>query len=300
MPQVPSPGMSAVFSPPHRSIPSEYNERRFSADYGMQPSPRRGSYAGSQPHSPQMSSLRPNQSPFNRGGPPDLYDRNDVFRNDEFISNRSLGDPRNITSPGGNNNSGMMTPTFPGSPIRSTRSGMYNFFGTDQNASPGSRRAISAGVGRELPIFTQSSPKSRVRTVLEEERQFYSEERSMEVEELSTNEGHNHERSEIDISNQRNNGQGHETLAEQNAEESDEDAWLSDNEPVEYGAAETEPVSIFLFRRADSRMDQSGVKKKFLNPRKEYEMIKSVCGGKGMHQFKHSFATAHRIKSENF
>jgi hypothetical protein len=289
-PQAPSPGMSTVFSPPHRSISSEYNERRFSADYGIQSSPRRGSYAGTQPHSPQMSSLRPNQSPFNRGGAPDLYDRNDVFRNDEFISNRSLGDPRNITSPSGNNNSGMMTPTFPGSPIRSTRSGMYNSFGIDQNASPGNRRSISAGVGRELPVFTQSSQMSRVRNVPEEERQFYSEEQSMEVEELSTNEGHSHERSETNINNQTNNGQGYETFAEQNAdEESDVDAWRSDNESIEYGAAETEPVSIFLFRRADSRMGKSGVKKKFLNPRKEYEAMKAICGGKGMYQFKVSY-----------
>src|SRR5581483_6708198 len=164
MPQAPSPGMPVIFSPPHRSISSEYNnERRFSADYGIQLSPRRGSYVGSQPHSPQMSSLRPNPNPFNRGGSADLYDRNDVFRNEEFISNRSLGNPRNITvSPGGNNNSVMMTPTFPGSPIRSTRSGMYNSFGIDQNSSPGSRHA---GMGRELPIFTQSSPMHRVRNV---------------------------------------------------------------------------------------------------------------------------------------
>jgi hypothetical protein len=251
----PSPGMSTVFS-------SEYNERRFSADYG---SPRRGSYVGSQPHSPQMSS-RP--SPFNRGGSVDLYDRNDGFRNDDFISNRSLGDPRNITSPSGNNNNGL---AFPGSPIRLARSGMYNSF--DPNTSPGSRRSTSAGVG---PTFTQSS-MSRVRTV-EEERLFHSEQQSMEVE-PSANEVHKYE---MDITN---NSQGYE--AEQNVdEESDEDAWRSDNEPIEYGAAETEPVSIFLFRRAGSRMDQSGVKKKFLNSRKEYGVMKAICGGKGMHLFK--------------
>ncbi|CAG8678801.1 9_t:CDS:2 [Rhizophagus irregularis] len=278
----PSPGASAAFSPPHRSISSEYNERRFSSDYGIQSSPRRGSYVGPQPHSPQMSSLRSNPGPFNRGGSVDIYDRNDGFRNDEFISSRSLGDPRNISSPSGNNNNGL-TPTFPGSPIRSNRSGMYNSFGIEQNVSPGSRRS---GVGRELPTFTQP----RVRTVHEEERQYCGEEQSMKVEELPTNEVHNHE---VESGNQTTVGQGYETFNEQNAdEESDEDTWRSD-EPVEYGTAETEPVSIFLFRRASSRVNQGGVKKKFLNPRKEYEVVKSICGGKGMHLFKHSFATAH-------
>ncbi|GES76506.1 hypothetical protein GLOIN_2v1587773 [Rhizophagus clarus] len=277
-----SPGTSAAFSPPHRSISSEYNERRFSCDYGIQSSPRRGSYVGSQPHSPQMSSLRSNPGPFNRGGSVDLYDRNDGFRNDEFISNRSLGDPRNITSPSGNNNNGM-APTFPGSPIRSARSGMYNSFGIDQSVSPGSRRS---GVGRELPIFTQS----RVRTVHEEERQYCGEEQSMKAEELPTSEVHNHE---VESSNQTAVGQSYETFNEQNAdEESDEDTWRSD-EPIEYGTAETEPVSIFLFRRTSSKTNQGGAKKKFLNSRKEYEVVKSICGGKGMHLFKHSFATAH-------
>jgi len=112
----------------------------------------------------------------------------------------------------------------------------------------------------------------------------------MEVEELPTHEIHNHG---MDTDNQTTIGQGYEIFNEQNVdEESDEDAWRSD-EPVEYGTAETEPVSIFLFRRASSKMDQGGVKKKFLNPRKEYEVMKSICGGKGMHLFKHSFATAH-------
>jgi hypothetical protein len=263
----PSPGTAAAFSPPHRSVSSEYNERRFSSDYGIQSSPRRGSYVGPQPHSPQMPSLRSNPGPFNRGGSIDLYDRNDGFRNDEFISSRSLGDPRNIASPSGNNNNGM-TPTFPGSPIRSTRSGMY---GIDQSVSPGGRRS-----GRELPIFTQP----RVRTVHEEERQYCGEEQSMKVEELPANDH------EVESGNQTTAG---EAFNEQNAdEESDEDTWRSD-EPVEYGTAETEPVSIFLFRRASSRVNQDGVKKKFLNPRKEYEVVKSIFGGKGMHLFKVSY-----------
>ncbi|CAI2165488.1 1984_t:CDS:2 [Funneliformis geosporum] len=286
-----SPGMTSVFSPPHRSISSGYNERRFSADYGIQSSTRRGSYAGSQPKSPLMPSSRPSSSPFNRSGSVDLYDRNDVFRNEDFISNRSLGDPRNITNPSGNNNSGMGTPTFSGSPIRSNRPGMYNSFGIDQNTSPGSRRS------RELPSFSQQSPTSRARNVLDEERPLYGEEeQNTEIKELPISEVHVPERSEMDIDVQMtNNGQNVETVTEQNiGEESDEDTWRSDNELTEYGASETEPVSIFLFRRAGSRTNQDGVKKKYLNSRKEYEMVKSIYGGKGMHRFKHSFATVHR------
>ncbi|CAG8672053.1 10964_t:CDS:2, partial [Funneliformis caledonium] len=283
-----SPGMTSVFSPPHRSISSGYNERRFSADYGIQSSPRKGSYAGSQPQSPQLSSSRPSSSPFNRSGSVDLYDRNDVFRNDDFISNRSLGDPRNITNPSGNNNSGMVTPTYSGSPVRSNRPGMYNSFGIDQNTSPGNRRS------RDLPTFSQHSPASR-RTILEEERQLY-EEQNTEIEGLPISEVHVPERSEMDIDVQMtNNGQDVETVTEQNiGEESDEDTWRSDNELTEYGASETEPVSIFLFRRAGSRMNQAGVKKKYLNSRKEYELVKTIYGGKGMQRFKHSFATVHR------
>ncbi|RHZ79519.1 hypothetical protein Glove_144g11 [Diversispora epigaea] len=224
------------FLPTMRSPSSQFNDRRYSSDYDLSSGTRRGiSYSGSQLQSPS-SSLRTNSIPFNRVMP-EFYDRNE-FRHDDFNSPSrgpsGIVDPRNINIPG------MIPQVTSQLPVnnRSNRSSMFvsnHSYGIEQSSVtvPGNRRMSSAGRGGGFQLS-----QYRRRSSFEEDRNPYNE-ASMD---LLTNDNDNipliqnsdEMLAPIDIS--------------LNSSESDEEAWRTEDELIDYRLADIEPESLFCHR----------------------------------------------------
>ncbi|CAG8716591.1 29381_t:CDS:2, partial [Racocetra persica] len=247
-----SPSMTPQFSPTHRS-PAPGYDRRYSADYDHLGGSRRVPYSGPQLQSPPMQ-LRSNAASFNRN---DFYERSDNFRIDEFNS-------RNIS--GSNNNAGMASPGNAQTNVnnRSNRPTMYNSsFGVDQGSISGNRRTSTMGRGGMSSL--NHSIRHRVRSSHEDDRNIYNGdedrmEASMEVGEfkinnrnLPTREFSNRIGEKADLENGvPPNDSTFDVVPDAAFIASDEEAWRTEDEMVDDVLADTEPESLFLFRRSRS------------------------------------------------
>ncbi|CAG8487203.1 8956_t:CDS:2 [Diversispora eburnea] len=227
------------FLPTMRSPSSQFNDRRYSSDYDLSSGTiRRGiSYSGSQLQSPS-SSLRANAIPFNRVMP-EFYDRND-FRHDDFNSPSrgpsGIVDPRNMN----------MIPQVASqlsANNRPSRSSMFvsnHSYGIEQSSVPvpGIRRMSSAGRGGGNSGGSFQLSQYRRRSSFEEDRNPYNE-ASMD---LLTDDGGNGQL----IQN------SDEILAPidigLNSSESDEEAWRTEDELIDYRLSDIELESLFCHR----------------------------------------------------
>ncbi|CAG8681567.1 10507_t:CDS:2, partial [Acaulospora morrowiae] len=219
-------------SPTIRSPASMFGDRRYSADYES----RRGPYASPQLQSPS-SSLR---NPFGRIPPSEFYDHNDMFRHDDFGGVRGPGGIMDMRMAGtmGSNISGVMMPQVNSQLPTNNRSGRFipnHSFGMDQGPMPGVRRMSSVGRGG-LPS-THFPPQYRRRSPFEDER---IEEQTSSMIGIETENGH--------ASSHRSNGSLRNPVGIGNKNESDEEAWRTEDEMVDFELADTEPQSL-LFRR---------------------------------------------------
>ncbi|CAG8484724.1 11395_t:CDS:2 [Acaulospora colombiana] len=247
-------------SPPIRSPNSTFCDRRYSTDYELSGGSRRGGpYVGPPQLQSPSSSLR---NPLGRAPPSEFYDHNDVFRHDDFRGPGGIMDMRM----GG----GMMMPQM----TTNSRSGRFapnHTFGIDQGSLPGARRMSS--VGRGGPSSTHFPSQYRKGSSLEDERSAYAvEEVHMgfpnDVEnEMGPNSSHRfsgdpHNSDEIGNRHAMSNERLHPTGSRHTGEfrmekvessnpavavmESDEEAWRTDDEMVDFGLADTEPQSLLL------------------------------------------------------
>ncbi|CAG8701878.1 23589_t:CDS:2 [Cetraspora pellucida] len=244
-----SPSMTPQFSPTHRS-PAPGYDRRYSADYDHLGGSRRVPYSGSQLQSPPIQ-LRSTATSFSRN---DFYERGDNFRIDEFNS-------RNVS---GSNNVGMVSPGNAQTNVnnRSNRSTMYNsLFGVDQGSIPGNRRTSTMGRGGMSSL--NHSIQHRVRSH-EDDRNIYNEEGRMdastEIDEfkinnrnLQTREFSNRTGEKADLVNGvPPNDSTFEVVPDASFIVSDEEGWRTEDEMIDDVLADTEPESLFLFRRSRS------------------------------------------------